>query len=252
MRHRTLACFLACVVFASRFAPAAAPPQPPDPESYVGNGQYSEYADKAQAFLRAQPDSPLAPRAAMDLLMTADVMSDTAVFLKMRKLLVSAYPASLPGRWVIGQLKTGEEFATLMADVADDNFENPPAGFAARYVSAVRAGLGRFGRPALGDGPALVRTAVLAAEAGDAQLANTCGGLLKGGGPADAGPLRVLAVVGDSARPPLDRLDLLHALPDRTLAVPFERYLLGKMTDADRESPDALRCAPTTTSSTGG
>ncbi|MGA2233062.1 MAG: hypothetical protein ABSH22_19340, partial [Tepidisphaeraceae bacterium] len=42
-------------------------------------------------------------------------------------------------------------------------------------------------------------------------------------------------------KPILDRLALLHAVPDRSSAIPFERFLLNQLSAADRISPPAMK-----------
>jgi hypothetical protein len=214
-------------------------PVPPEPEQFVDEGRYSDYAAKAESYLIAQPDAPASPRVAMDLLIAAEVFDDRASAIKMSELLLSEYPTSLQARYMVANLHEASDFTGLMAEIASEGMQNMPAEFPVKYMQAERLGLARFGATALGSGAPLIRTTLLARLAGDTQMAGACIQLMNS--PSQADERQVLIAVADDSRPVIDRLKQLHTLTNRALAVPFEQYLLDKLSDADRQTSDVLR-----------
>src|ERR1700722_4276691 len=103
MRHLS-PLLLALILFAAPVFADSTPPAPPEPERYVDEGQYSQYAKVAQDFLQTQGDSPSAPRVAVDLLVTASVFNDQASALKSSKLLIGNYPTSVQTRFLVSLL----------------------------------------------------------------------------------------------------------------------------------------------------
>jgi hypothetical protein len=176
----------------------------------------------------------------MDLLVTATVYNDQLSANEMRKVILAQYPASTQAKYVIGELTDGGQFAALMSQVADDSFETMPAGFAQRYDQALRLGAARFGASALGDGPGIDRELVIARVAGDGQMQGLLVQVLNATGDRGAVWRQVLVDVLDESKPIMDRLTLLHGIPDRASAMPFERYLLNQLSAADRASPPAM------------
>ena len=239
MRGSKLAVCLITILSLSGRVLAKDAAAPPEPEQFIDEGKYSEYAEKAEAFLAAQPDSPAASRVAMDLLISAEFFQDRAAAIKMSELLLSNYPTSLQSHYMVATLREASDFTGLMDDIATQNMQNMPAEFPLHYMQAERLGLSRFGANALGSGPALVRTTLIARLAGDTDVASACIQLLNT--PSQADERAVLLIVADDSHPVIDRLKQLHAMANRELVAPFEQYLLDKLTDADRSNPDVLR-----------
>jgi hypothetical protein len=216
-------------------------PPPPVPEQYINDGHYSEYAQAAEAFLRDQPDSTAASRVAMDLLQAATASDDGATVVQMQRLLIMRYPTSMQTRFIIMSMADGQQFAQMMASVSADNFEDPPPDFVPRYDAAMRLGVNRFGAAAMGDGAQLARTILLARMVGDSQLIQVGVRLLNLGGQRELIWASIVGTVADDSKPIQDRLDSLHALPYRAAVVPFERFLLSRLADKDRQAPAAMR-----------
>jgi hypothetical protein len=216
-------------------------PPPPDPEQYVNDGHYAEYAEAAAAFLRDQPDSTSAPRVAMDLLQAATAFEDSSTVGRMQRLLITRYPTSMQTKFIIMSMGDGQQFAEMMAGVAADNFEDSPPDFAQRYDAAMRLGVAKFGATAMGDGAQLVRIILLARTVGDNQMVGAGVRLLNAGGQKEAIWIDILSTVADESKTIQARLDILHSIPYRAAAVPFERYLLNRLADADRHAPAAMR-----------
>jgi hypothetical protein len=216
-------------------------PPPPVPEQYVNDGHYAEYAEAAEAYLRDQPDATAAPRVAMDLLQAATAFDDNPTVAAMQRLLITRYPTSMQTKFIIMSMGDGQQFAEMMAAVAADNFEDPPPEFAARYDAAMRLGVAKFGATAMGDGAQLARIILLARMVGDNQLVTAGVRLLNAGGQKEVIWESILSTVADESKPIQARLDTLHAIPYRTAVVPFERYLLNRLSEADRHAPAAMR-----------
>ncbi|MGA2232837.1 MAG: hypothetical protein ABSH22_18205, partial [Tepidisphaeraceae bacterium] len=212
---RLLCLSLVLSMAASALAQTPAPaPAIPEPEQYLSDGRYSEYVKDAQSYLDKNAAQPAAPRVAMDLLVTATVYNDQLSANKMRKTILAQYPTSPQAKYVIGELTDGGQFATLMSQVADDSFDTMPAGFADRYDQALRLGVARFGASALGDGPGLDREFIISRLAGDGQMQQVLVDYLNSMKERAAVWEQVLADVLND-KPILDRLALLHAVPDR-------------------------------------
>jgi len=235
-------CPLIVLMFLAISAPLwadATPAAPPEPETFLAEGQYTDYAQQAQDFLNSQPDSPAAPRVALDLLVTASYFQDQGSAVKMRRLLVSRYPSSIQGRFVIGTLfRDGADFASVMAEMADENFVKMPVSFPSQYDTALQLGVARFGASALGEGPTLVREYVLTSLAGDKRLADATAQLIAASGPAAEQWKQALVDFMTGNEKPLARLKKLHLLTDRAAAEPFEDFILTRLSDADKNSAE--------------
>jgi hypothetical protein len=214
---------------------------PPEPEDYLKDARYTQYAKDAQDFLQANPDSPAAPRVTLDLLTTAAAYQDQDAVVRTRKLLLTAYPNSVQAKFLVGEMSEVSQFNPIIASAADDNFGTMPPGFARNYDDAIRLGVTRFGPAALGSGPGLDRTAIMAKIANDPQVLKAVIDLLNNAGPTAETWRRILIITTDDAKSQLDRLGELHALTDRGVAVPFERYLLNQLSKADRDSLAAVK-----------
>jgi hypothetical protein len=234
----SLVLFMAASALAQTPAPA---PAIPEPEQYLADGRYPEYVKDAQSYLDKNAAQPAAPRVAMDLLVTATVYNDQLSANMMRKTILSEYPTSTQAKYVIGELTDGGQFATLMSQVADDSFETMAAGFADRFDQALRLGVARFGASALGDGPGLDREVIIARAAGEGQMQQVLVQVLNSIGDRATVWAQVLVDVLNDQKSVMDRLTLLHAIPDRSSAIPFERYLLNQLSSADRISPPAMK-----------
>lgn len=232
---------LICLLLSAASSMALADALPPEPEQYVNDGRYSQYAQAAQAYLQSNSDSPSAPRVAMDLLVTASVSGDQASALRMRKLILSAYPDSLQAKYVVGTMRDATEFATLMEFIADDNIPQMPVGFPLRYLEAIKLGIARFGAQALGQAPELTRTAFILRVAGDNQILGGVLKLLNSTGDRGSGWRQALVIVTDEKATAMSRLLRLHDMTDRQAAGLFEPYLLNQLSPADRDSADGLK-----------
>jgi hypothetical protein len=219
----------------------AAEPAYPNPEDYLPDGRYTAYADKASTYLRQNPDSKFAARVAMDLWIAGNVNGDAQTVAKMRKLILGEYPGSVQQKFLLGLMGNPQDFATAMADVADDVLENPTQASAFKFIQSMNDGVGKFRQAAFGDGGMILSTAILAREAGDFATAHDCAAFLRAAGE-PAKPLTdVLDIISDDSTPLPQRILKLHALPNRLLASRFERYLIAKLPAADQSSPDMLR-----------
>lgn len=219
-------------------APLASTVQgPPEPEDFIPEGQYTDYARIAQDFLRSQPDSPAAPRVALELLINAAEVQDQGTVLRMRKLLLAEYPDSAVSHFVITTLfRDGRDFAATMAEIAAEHFVTLPVDFPPKFDQAMKLGVSRFGASALGEGPSLEWTFVLCRLAGDQRLAEAAGQLLAAAGPAGDQWRQAVLIFLDGKSAPLDKLAKLHALTDRGAAAIFEGFLLSRLSPDERSS----------------
>jgi hypothetical protein len=231
------------VLLLSIISPAFALAQtaPPEPEQYIPDGRYPQYARAVEDYLRATPDAPAAPRIAMDLLVTATVRDDQIAALKMAKLILSQYPTSPQAKYVVAEMTDANQFVGLMSDIADDGFETMTPDFAIRYDNALRLGVARFGAPALGEGAGLTRESIIARESRDLDMQKVLVEELNQTGEAGAQWRAVLIDVADESKPLLDRIKELHTISDRATAIPFERFLLNQLPAADQKTDDALK-----------
>jgi|GEM_PF-6797341 len=214
----------------------------PEPETYLANARYSDYSQVAQAFLAQQHDSPAAPRVALDLLTTATVYNDAASAQKMAKLLLEDYPTSVQTRYMVSQMSDAQQFTGIMGSIADDHFNSMTPEFAIQYDQSLRLGVAKFGAAAVGTGPSLVRTALLTRIAGDGQVMGAIVQMLNSAtGPQADQWRQILLLVADDSKPAMERLAKIHALSDRSAAVPFERYMLDQLKPEDRQSTDAMK-----------
>jgi hypothetical protein len=214
----------------------------PSPEEYLQNGRYSAYQEEARAFLKDNHDAAEAPRVALDLMVAATVLDDPVTALRMRRALLLDYTSSVPAKYVMSLFREPQEYTSLMFGVFADSVESPPPGLPGKFNAAVRAGITRFqGQALLGGEGFIAFCAAMAHESGDTDVQNGAMNLLASAGPQGTQGLAIAQILIDDRTPLADRVTKLHALPDRNLVIPFERFLIGKMLPTERDELPVLK-----------
>lgn len=225
-----LALWAAGAAAADKAAPA------PRLADYLKSGELIQFVTQAGAFLQNSSDSEEAPGVAYDLLMAATVIKNKDLAQAMKALLALEYPRSFYARYMVTTLGEAKEYRALLLEQVKKRPDPFALSFAGKFCTAVRLGLEQWSGQ-LFDNELTLMTALLASKAGDMDALTACKQKLAAG----EGKEQAVAAIVFGAGEDLDKLTRLHALADSAPARLGERFLIARLTTAERELPVVAR-----------
>ncbi|MCG3179076.1 MAG: hypothetical protein BIFFINMI_01407 [Phycisphaerae bacterium] len=124
--------------------PAAPVPPPPDAQDYLPQGRVQEYGRAIQEFLTRQPDSPEAPRLAMDLYMLLRISGNQDEADKLRGMAIFSNPRTLQGVYLASTLASAADYRDMMKHEVRRELDANGSVAAEAFVAALQIGVRRF------------------------------------------------------------------------------------------------------------
>lgn len=216
----------------------------PDADAYAlslrlsAGGDLPKYIRIARDFVQTHPDSPLAPRAAVDWLMAAKIAGDKTAVQDALHVLIFDYPKTLQAAYVTSQFANAGEFTNILQHAFDAQVDAPDPEFAGKFCLATLVGIRQFGNGVFNADPFTLKCWLAAQETGDLQLASLAASLLKD--PAED-QKRVNAAVLDPSASAVLRIERLHAFPKVPVAGLLARHLLARLPADELQQPAVRR-----------
>jgi tetratricopeptide (TPR) repeat protein len=178
------------------------------------------------------------PRSLFEAVILATVRRDTARAALAQGRLVLEYPSSLYAEYVVATFAKPQDYRKLLTDEFTKRQKEIETEFAKSFCRAVQLGRNWFGNEFLSDEDFVVLCALAAYEARDFTLEFWCRNKLS---QSKKDAFRGIAsTVFDNSLTTMQQVYQLHAIEHKSAAL-FRQHLLGKLSEAERETPEMLR-----------
>lgn len=178
------------------------------------------------------------PRALFEAVIWATVRRDKAGAAAAQGRLILEHPSSLYAEYLVATFAKPQDYRKLLKDEFTKRQENIEAEFAKSFCRAVQLGRNWFGPEFLSDEDFVVLCALAAYEARDFPLEIWCRNKLS---QSKNDAFRGIAgTVFDNSLSLMQQVCQLHAIEHKSAAL-FRSHLMGKLNEAERESPEILR-----------
>ncbi len=234
--HRCAA-LLFVICLASPLAAEDEIPAPPWADEYYARQDLRQYLLDAEAYLKAHPDSPYAPRLAFEAMMTASIENKNAPFNAMRRRLLFDHPDSFEASYVLSAFDA-KSYAKFLEDDLDLDVL---ADFTAseRRLEGIAAAWKRWGKAIFEDDDVILKVAIIAQRHGYYRLATPCEQALKdkNGDMEEVAPILLDRALGN-----VEKLAQLSTLEKDNKKAKLTRQLLfAGLTPDERRSTEVLR-----------
>jgi tetratricopeptide (TPR) repeat protein len=216
---RVLGAWLSLVTFSFCLAPAAEPTAESEREESLSGGDDS-------------------PRALFEAVILATVRRDAAGAALAQSRLVLEHPSSLYADYVVATFAKPQDYRKLLKDEFTRRHKEIEIRFAKSFCRAVQLGCNWFGNEFLSDEDFVVLCALAAYEARDFPLEVWCRNKLsESKNEAFRG---IASTVFDNSLTTIQQVCQLHAIEHKSAAL-FRQHLMGKLNEAERETPEIVR-----------
>lgn len=217
-------------------------------EKYIRAGEVREFIADATAYVRANENSPYAPRVMFDLYMLATLRDDAKTADSAKAMLVFRYPESAYGMHLFKAFADAEAYRTFIIGRMDESLYSLGDREVKLLIGGIRRGMGRFGGKLLENNTFMLTCILLARRVGDVEMGQAIEKRFRDVLAADSeDKLADLAKVAAVCLAPdgtaADRVAKLDAMTDSAHADTFKQYFLSQLTPAERSTPAMTRIA---------
>lgn len=239
MKTLLLSMMAACVACS---VPVLAADPYPAPDAYKREHANPQYMRDALDWLGRNPQSNDAPRAAMDLVMSATIIGDEVLRDGLRARILLAYAASGPAAYLMTQFKDVDEFAAFVLKMVERNNLVPSEQFSTRALSLLGRGGHRFGTEAvvLEESALGILAAVWSVEENDPKAAQQIVRLLEIKFKDDPQLLQIVRIAMDPKTPASEKFVLLNPV-ESAVAKTVQGHFHLRVAEADRANPPVLK-----------